>query len=70
VTALEGDATPAASNVVDLAELLRKRLAARKPAAHRARADAAPTQASADRTVGRKAAPARAARAAKARRAA
>jgi DNA end-binding protein Ku len=70
VTTLEGNATPATSNVVDLAELLKKSLAARKPAAHRAKADAAPTQASAGRAVGRKATPAKAAKAAKAANAA
>jgi DNA end-binding protein Ku len=70
VTSLEGDATPATSNVVDLAELLKKSLETRKPSAHRAKADATATQASAARTVGRKAAPARPAKAAKARRAA
>jgi DNA end-binding protein Ku len=66
LTSLEGDAAPATSNVVDLAALLKKSLETRKPAASRARTDAAPTRASADGIVGRKAAPARAAKAAKA----
>ncbi len=58
VTSLEGDATPATSNFVDLAELLKKSLREARAVGDRAKADATRTQGQVGRarTVGRKAA--------------